>query len=112
MTPTVLFLLFISLAVLLLGTWLWRITSNRSIFLHTMFGTICMMLAAYHAAARHGLEWAIILPFFTTMLFAGRAIGTGWRSRRQNELRLPAQLMAAVAALALTATLAAYATLG
>src|SRR5882757_5261332 len=64
MTPTVFILLATSLGVLLLGTYLWRITSNRSIFLHTMFGTVCMMLAAYHAAAHHNVEWAIMLPFF------------------------------------------------
>ena len=108
MTSTVLILLIASLGVLLLGTYLWRITSNRSIFLHTMFGTVCMMLAAYHAAAHHGIEWAVMLPFFTTMLFGGRALGTWWRSRKETELRLPAQLMAAVAGVALTATLTAY----
>jgi hypothetical protein len=111
MTPTVIILLIASLGVLLLGTYLWRLTSSRSIFMHTMFGTICMMLAAYHAAAHHGIEWAIMLPFFTTMLFGGRAMGTWWRSRKDSALRLPAQLMAAVAAVALTATLTAYATL-
>jgi len=111
MTPTVLILLAASLGVLLLGTYLWRITSNRSIFMNTMFGTICMMLAAYHAATHHAVEWAIMLPFFTTMLFGGRAAGTWWRSRKDSELRLPAQLMAAVAAVALTATVTAYATL-
>lgn len=111
MTPTVFILLAASLGVLLLGTYLWRLTSSRSIFLHTMFGTVCMMLAAYHAATGRGLEWAVTLPFFTAMIFGGRAIGTGWRSRKDRELRRPAQLMAAVAGLALTATLTAYATL-
>ena len=108
MTPTVITLLAASLGVLLLGTYLWRITSNRSIFLNTMFGTACMMLAAYHMAAGHDLQWAIMLPFFTAMLFGGRALGTGWRSRKEVELRLPAQLMAAVAVLALVGCVTAY----
>jgi len=108
MTPTVILLLAISLAVLLLGGYLWRITSSRSIFLNTMFGSTCMLLAAYHAASHEKVEWAIMLPFFTTMLFGGRAMGTWWRSRKDADLRLPAQLMTGVAALSLTATISAY----
>lgn len=111
MTPTVLLLLAVSLAVLMLGTYLWRITSNRSVFFHTMFGTICMMLAAYHAAAHHEMQWSVMLPFFTAMLFGGRAIGTWWRSRKDAGLVLPAQLMTAVAALTLAASVTAYVTL-
>ena len=111
MTPTVFILLAASLGVLLLGTYIWRITSNRTAFVHTMFGTVCMMLAAYHAASGHRTEWAFTLPFFTTMLFGGRAVGVWWRSRTDASLRLPAQLMGAVAGLALTASLTAYATL-
>lgn len=108
MTPTVILLLTISLAVLLLGGYLWRITGNRSVFLNTMFGSACMLLAAYHAASHRQMEWAIMLPFFTTMLFGGRAMGTWWRSRKDADLRLPAQLMTAVTVLSLTATISAY----
>lgn len=108
MSPTAILLLFISVAVLLLGCYLWRLTSSRSIFLNTIFGTTCMMLAAYHTVMHHKLEWAVLLPFFTTMLFGGRAVGTWWRSRKDAELRLPAQLMTAVAALSLTATISTY----
>ncbi len=108
MSPIVILLLAVSLAVLLLGTYLWRITSNRSVFMHTMFGTICMMLAAYHAAAHHDLQWSITLPFLTAMLFGGRAIGTWWRSRSDDGLRLPASLMTTVAALTLMASVSVY----
>ena len=108
MTPTVILLLAISLAVLLLGGYLWRLTSSRSIFLNTMFGSACMLLAAYHAASHQKMEWAIMLPFFTTMLFGGRALGTWWRSRQDESLRLLAQLMTGIAALALTGTISAY----
>jgi hypothetical protein len=52
-----------------------------------------------------------MLPFFTTMLFGGRAMGTWWRSRKDTALLLPAQLMGAVAAVSLTATITAYAAL-
>jgi len=108
MNPTTILLITISLAVLLLGCYLWRLTSSRSMFLNTLFGSTCMLLAAYHCATHHKMEWAIMLPFFTTMLFGGRAMGTWWRSRKEENLRLPAQLMTGVAALSLTATISAY----
>ncbi|MDR3404881.1 MAG: hypothetical protein P4L99_20420 [Chthoniobacter sp.] len=108
MSPTVILLLAVSVAVLLLGGYLWRITSSRSIFLNTMFGSTCMLLAAYHAAYHQKMEWAIMLPFFTTMLFGGRAMGTWWRSRKDADMVLPAQLMTGVTALSLTATISAY----
>lgn len=108
MTPLVILLLAISVTVLIAGTYLWRITGSRSIFLNTMFATIGMMLAAYHVAGQRGIEWAIVLPFFATMLFGGRAIGTWLRSRKEEQLRLPAQLMAGIAAMTLLATIAVY----
>jgi hypothetical protein len=109
MTPTTILLLCVSLAVLLLGGYLWHLTSSRSIFINTLFGSTCMLLAAYHCGSHQQMEWAIILPFFTTMLFGGRAAGTWWRCRKDADLRLPAQLMTAVTALSLTATISAYA---
>jgi len=108
MNSITILLLVISVAVLLLGCYLWRLTSSRSIFLNTLFGSNCMLLAAYHAASHDKMEWAIMLPFFTTMLFGGRAVGTWWRSRKEADLRLPAQLMTGVAGLSLTATISAY----
>ncbi|HEY3898777.1 MAG TPA: hypothetical protein VGM54_09205 [Chthoniobacter sp.] len=108
MTATTILLASISLAVLLLGGYLWRLTSSRSVLLNTLFGSACMLLAAYHCASHQKMEWAVMLPFFTTMLFGGRAIGTWWRCRKETELRLPAQLFTAVTALSLTATISAY----
>ena len=111
MTPTVLILLAVSLGVLLLGGYLWLLTSSRSIVLNTLIGTVCMMFAASHTSTHQAVEWAIILPFFTAMLFGGRAAGTWVRSRKNAELRLPAQIMAGVAALTLTSAFMAYITL-
>jgi hypothetical protein len=108
MTPTAILLLVVSVSVLLLGSYLWRLTSSRSIFLNTLFGSTCMLVAAYHVASHERMEWAIMLPFFATMLFGGRAMGTWWRSRKEADLRFPAQLMAGLAALCLTATISAY----
>ncbi len=108
MTPITLLLIVVSIAVLLLGCYVWRLTSSRSLLLNTIFGSTCMLLAAYHAASHHKVEWAIMLPFFTTMLFGGRAMGIWWRSRKETDLRFPAQLITGVAALSLTATISAY----
>jgi hypothetical protein len=108
MNTTTILLLVISLAVLLLGCYLWRLTSSRSILLNTIFGSICMLLAAYHCAMHSHLDRAVMLPFFTTMLIGGRAIGIWWRSRKETELRFPAQLLTGVAALSLTATVSVY----
>ena len=67
-----------------------------------------MLLAAWHCASHRQMEWAIMLPFFTTMLFGGRAMGIWWRCRKEADLRVPARLMTAVAALSLVATISAY----
>lgn len=107
MTATALFFLCVSFSILALGGYVWLLTSSRSILLNTIIGVVGMMFAASHASVHKGVEWAVILPFFITMLFGGRAIGTWLRSRKNSELRLPAQIMAAVAALTLTATLTA-----
>ncbi len=111
MNALAIFLLLCSVAVLLLGGYLWRLTSSRSTLLNTIFGSACMLLAAFHVAGHRQMTWAVILPFFTTMLFGGRAMGTWWRSRKDAELRLPARLLTAVAVLSLTATISVCVTL-
>lgn len=108
MNPISILLLVISITVLLVGGYLWRLTSSRSALLNTIFGSACMLLAALHVATHHKMEWALMLPFFATMLFGGRAIGMWWRSRKEMDLRLPAQLLFAVTALSLTATVSVY----
>lgn len=108
MTYTSIILAVSSLAILLAGMWAWRLTSSRSIFVNACFGSVALLLAAYEAVVLTQREWAIILPFFTTMLFAGRFVGLWWRSRKEMDLRRPAQLLGACAALALTATLTAF----
>jgi hypothetical protein len=100
-----------SLAVLALGVYAWRLTSSRGVMLNTMLGTLGLLMAAAQAGHPAASASMVMIPFLVTMLFGGRAIGTWWRSRREKELRLPAQLMGAVAALALGATISAYATL-
>jgi hypothetical protein len=101
-------LIAVSLALLGIGFWLWRLTSNRTVIMNTMFGSMGMLFAAHHALARVETQWAVILPFFATMLYGGRAVGTWWRSRREPELVRPAQALWAATALALVATGSAW----
>jgi hypothetical protein len=110
MTPTTIFMLLSSLVTIFAGGWAWHLTSSRSVLLNTVFGSTALLAAAYQAAARTQPDWAIILPFFCTMLFGGRFVGLWWRSRKEAELRLPAQLIGSVAVLALTATVMAWRT--
>lgn len=107
MTSLTIILSTASLTVLLIGAWTWRLTSSRTLLLHTIFGSSALLAAAYETTVRSQPHWTFILPFFTTMLFAGRFIGLAWRSREEKELRLPARLLGAIAAVTLTATLAA-----
>jgi hypothetical protein len=97
-------LILASVGLLGVGAWLWQLTSNRSLMVYTMFGCLGMLCAAYHAVARVQTEWAIILPFFATMLYGGRAFGTWWRSRQEPELARPAQALWAATVLGLVAT--------
>jgi hypothetical protein len=101
-------LLVASAALLGVGAWLWRLTSNRSLMVHIMFGCMGMLSAAYHALSHVQTQWAVVLPFFATMLYAGRACGTWWRSRREPELVRPAQALWTATGLALVATCSAY----
>jgi peptidoglycan/LPS O-acetylase OafA/YrhL len=111
MTNLQLILLFDSLAILALGVYIWRLTSSRGVMLITMLGTLGMLMAAAQAQHPPVSASTVIIPFFVTMLFGGRAMGIWWRSREEKEMRRPARLMSAVAALALGATISAFATL-
>ena len=74
----------------------------------TFAGSIGTLFSAYLIAVGSKTEAAFIIPFFVGMLFAGRGIGTAWRSRRERELRLPSTLMLAAACGALYASVTAF----
>jgi peptidoglycan/LPS O-acetylase OafA/YrhL len=99
-------LVVISLAVLVLGAWLYRLTGSRKVMINVFAGSTMLLFAAYQATAQRQPEMTTILPFFATMLFAGRAMGWWWRTRKEEELRQPAQVLTALAALSLIGTLA------
>lgn len=101
-------LIGVSLALLGLGLYGWRLTSSRGLLMNGVFGSLSLLYAAYEALARHKPEWTFVLPFFATMLFGGRAAGLWWRGRKEAELQLPARVVGTGAALALLATVMAY----
>jgi hypothetical protein len=103
-----LFLTATSLGVLGLGAWLYRITGQHRLMVHTLFGSFALLFAAYHAVTHRQPEWTWLMPFFVTMLFGGRAIGAVWRARKEEVYREPSRLLCGVAALSFVATLGAW----
>ena len=107
MTALSIVLLVISLAVLSLGARLLYVTGSRVVSTNVFFGSMLLLYAAYQATARHQKEWIVVLPFLATMLFAGRALGWWWRTRKEADLREAARLLTAVTGLSFAATCAA-----
>ncbi len=101
-------LIAVSLVLLALGFYAWRLTNSRGLIMNSMFASFGLLYAAYEAMARNRPEWAFVLPFFATMLFGGRAAGMWWRSRKEKQLRLPARMLCTGAALSLVAAITAY----
>jgi hypothetical protein len=108
MSFPVILLLFVSLGTLLLGFETWRLTSNRSLILNTFVGSLGLIIAAYLTAMPGNGLPGYVFSFIVSMLFAGRGIGTLWRSRREQDLRLPSTLMLAIAGGSLYASLVAF----
>jgi hypothetical protein len=107
MSSLTILLIMVALLTLVLGFLTFRLTSSRSMILNTFLGTAGLVFAAYAAVPeKHPI--AYVLPFFVSMIFAGRGIGTLWRSRKDTALLLPSTFMLTVAAASLYATLAAY----
>jgi hypothetical protein len=101
-------LIVVSLALLGLGAYAWRLTNSRAIMVNGVFSSFSLLYAAFEAQVRHRPEWSFVLPFFATMLLGGRAFGLWWRSRREKALQLPAQLLWTGSALSLGAAVSAY----
>lgn len=101
-------LVIVSLGTLGLGFQTWQLTSSRSIILNTVVATVSLLFAAYVCSTPGRGGIAYVIPFLVAMLFAGRGIGTFWRSRKESALRLPSTLMLTVAAASLYAAVTAY----
>jgi hypothetical protein len=110
MNITSIFLSFVSLAILLLGLYAWRLTSSRPLIINMLFGSAGFLIAAYGFASGQRSQMCLVIPFFITMLIAGRALGVYWRTyfRGEKELRLPSHLVGAAAAVCMVGTVAAF----
>jgi hypothetical protein len=109
MSPIIIILSAVSLAILVLGLVAWRLTSSRSVIFNTLLCSAGMLFAAYFAATKQNLQLTYIIPFFVAMAFAGRGGALWWRARRgETELQTPASILFGIALLALTATIAAF----
>ncbi len=100
---------FASLFTLFVGLYAWRLTNSRSVAFNTLLSAAGLLLAAGLAESQRQPELSCAIPFMVFALFAGRAIGFGYRSRKETELRLPAMLLGAVSIVALMQAALAFA---
>lgn len=91
-----------SLITLILGVFAWRLTSSRSVVFNTLLSSAGLLFAGHFVETQQNIQLSYVIPFLVFALFAGRAIGFGWRSRAEQELRIPAALLGAVSVLCLT----------
>jgi hypothetical protein len=101
-------LIAVSLGILVIGYILMRLTSSRSILVNVLVGSMGLLLAALVARTPSRNPIAYVVPFFVSMLFAGRALGTWWTSRKLAEWRLPSVLMFLAAGASLLASLVVF----
>ena len=108
MTPLSIVLAVSSLLILILGVLLKRISDSRSTSMNCFFASACLLFAAYQSIARSKPEWVFMLPFLSTMLFAGRTLGLWWRVRKEPELGPHAQLLSVASIICAIATVTAW----
>lgn len=103
-------LVLISLATLLLGYFAWALTSSRPLIVNMLFASAAYLIAAYALATRDPGELKFVIPFFATMLLAGRAFGSYWRAffKGEPELRTPSHLVGVAALLSGAGAVIAY----
>src|SRR2546430_12030791 len=108
MNPTVILLLCISLIVLLVGTYAWRLTSSRPVMLNILLSSAFVFIGEYASTNNQRPEFAFMLPFFAAMLCGGYGIGMVWRSRKEPQLRLPGQILSGIGVLCFVGAMFAY----
>ena len=101
----------ISLGTLLLGLLAWRLTSSKPLILNMVFASFAFLIAAYAIAIKQPGQLTVVIPFFGSMLVAGRAGATYWRTffRGEQELRAPSHLLGMAAAICIVGTAVAFA---
>ncbi len=110
MNPTAIVLAAVSLATLILGLFAWRLTSSRPLIINMLFGSAGFLISAYGFASKENTPMPLLIPFFITMLLAGRAAGISWRTfvRGEKELLMPSCLVGSAAAMCLAGTIVAF----
>jgi len=98
----------LSLLTLLLGLAAWRLTSSRSVLFLSFFGSACLLFSAHFVQTGQEVQLTYFIPFMVFALFAGRALGLGYRSRKEEILRRPSLLLGIAALLALGASVATF----
>lgn len=91
----------ISLLVLIIGLFAWRGTSSRSIAFLSLFGSAALLFAAYFVQTGTQGDLRFVIPFIVFALLGGRALGLGYRSFKDELLRLPSILLGGASLLSL-----------
>ena len=108
MNPLALAQSAVSLLVLVLGLYAWKLTSSRSVAFNAVFGSAAMLFAAYLVQTGREPQLTVTMPVVAFALYAGRAIGFGIRSRKEPELRAPAVVLGIASAMPLVSAVFAY----
>ncbi|XHR28975.1 MAG: hypothetical protein ACFUZC_00105 [Chthoniobacteraceae bacterium] len=98
----------ISLLILAAGLAAWYYTSSRSVAFLSFFGSIAILFSAYFIQTHTQEQLTYFIPFMIFALFAGRAIGIGYRSVKDAPLRVPSVLLGVASLLALGAAIAGF----
>jgi hypothetical protein len=109
MSALALLLFALSVAVLTIGTRLYKSTASKAVLINVIAGSLLLFYASDRAASQPHSEWAAIMPFFAAVLFAGRALGC-WLGIREGvtlQTQKPIRVLTVLAVLCLFGTAAA-----
>jgi hypothetical protein len=98
----------VSLLVLVFGLYAWKLTSSRSIAFNAVFGSAAMLFAAYFVQTGREAQLTVTIPFVVFSLYGGRALGLGYRSLKEKELKLPACVLGVASLFPLAASFYSY----
>jgi hypothetical protein len=108
MTFVPILLICASLAALVAGMYVWRLTTSRSTLMNLLASSAFLLFAAYFVVSRRVSDLKFVLPFFAAMLTGGRAIAFLWRSRKEPELKIPGLTILFVALVSLIAAISVF----
>ena len=108
MNPDTLLFICAAIGTLILGFQAFRLTCSKGVRLATCVGAASLAFAASGISKPGGLRNAAGIAFVVAMLFFGRALGIFWQSRRNAELRVPSNILFAIAAISMVAAVTAF----